>query len=119
MFPDIYQILINNSQVQSIINGRVYRHGDAPQGVVKPYVTWYVINGNPENTLSEVPDMDKISIHIDIWSEQDAGVVTLAKEVRDALEPHAHMVDMPINDRDDKTKLYRIGLQFDWFLARD
>lgn len=118
MLPDIYNILKDDSAVNDIISGRVFRHGDAPQGVQKPYVTWFLVDGLPENQLSDVPDIDKLIIHIDSWTEDDAGVVTLAKAIRNALEPLAHMTGMPVNERDDKTRLYRIGLQFDWFLNR-
>src|SRR6478609_825614 len=119
MLPDIYNILKDNGAVSAIIGSRIFRHGDAPQGVQKPYVTWFLVNGLPENTMSEVPDMDKLIIQLDCWTEDDAGVVSLAKAIRNALEPYAHMVEMPVNERDDKTKLYRIALQFDWFLVRD
>lgn len=118
MLPDIFQILSNNVTVQNLISSRVYRHGEAPQGVALPYITWHVITGLPENNLSSVPDMDKLSIHIDNWSETDTGIVELAKAVRDAIEPYAHMIDIPVNERDEKTKNYRIGLEFDWFLGR-
>jgi len=118
MLPNISEILENNVAVNALISGRVYRHGDAPQNVTKPYVTWFVVSGDPENNLSSVPDTDKISLQVDNWASTDAGILVLAKAVRDALEPYAHMVGMPINERDDKTKLYRIALEFDWFLSR-
>lgn len=119
MFPNINETLNSSSEVNALVSERIYRHGYAPQGVVYPYITWFVVNIEPENNLSSVPDIDKIPIQIDIWSNTDAGVVNLAKLVRSAIEPHAHMVNASNDERDEKTKLYRITLEFDWFLKRN
>lgn len=48
-----------------------------------------------------------------------SGLIDLAKAVRDAIEPYAHMVAIPFNSRDTETRLYRMTLQFDWWHHRD
>jgi len=96
---------------------RIYRHGSAPQDTSQPYITWFALPA-PENTLSELPIVDRVSVQIDCWHQTDAGVESLAVAVRDAIEPHAHMVSMPANLREPETKLYRIALTFDWWLGR-
>jgi hypothetical protein len=118
MLPNLYQVLSNNVAVKAIIGNRVYRHGNAPQLGAKPYVVWELANDTPENTLSETPNVDALSIQVDCYHPTDAGIVELATAVRDALEPLAHMTGIPINQREDETKLYRITLEFDWWLYR-
>jgi hypothetical protein len=116
MLPPIFQWLKASSDVTNIIGNaptKAYRHGEAPQNTVAPYLTWQVISGTPHNELSAVPDGDRYSIQVDCMHSTDLGIEQLAKAVRDAIEPHAHMVAMPINNRDAETKLYRISLQFD------
>jgi hypothetical protein len=120
MLPPIYTWLKADSAVTAIIGSppRAYRHQSAPQDTTRPYVTWNMVTGVPENTLSELPKIDRITVDIDCWHQTDAGVEALAVAVRDAIEPYAHMTGMPINLREPETKLYRIGLQFDVWLDR-
>ncbi len=118
MLPPIYTTLHNNNAVSTIVSNRIYRHGNAPQDTTKPYVTWNLINDDPENNLSDLPPVDRCTIQVDCWHQTDAGIETLAIAVRDAIEPHAHMTGIPIDNREIETKLFRISLQFDWFLDR-
>ena len=115
MLPPIYTWLKASNAVKNIIGTtpRAYRHGDAPQDTTKPYVTWALVGGVPDNELSSVPVSDRYTIQVDCWHNTDKGVEDLAEAVRDAVESHAHMTSMPINGRDAETKLYRIALQFD------
>jgi uncharacterized protein (DUF3820 family) len=54
MLPNIYAILRANATVLSTVGTRIYRHGAAPQDVVKPYITWFVISGIPESLIKVV-----------------------------------------------------------------
>jgi len=120
MLPTVYAWLKASTAVKAIIGNtpRAYRHGEAPQDTTKPYVTWQIVSGSPENNLSESPPIDRITIQVDCWHLTDAGVESLAEAVRDAIEPHGHMTGIPINLRETETKLYRIGLQFDCWQSR-
>lgn len=121
MFPPIYQTLAASSAVAALLGGstpRVYRHGHAPQGTQHPYVTWSVISDVPENNLSDLPPAGRVTVQVDCFHAVDAGVITLATAVRDALEPVCHMTGMPIDQREADTMLYRIALQFDYWLSR-
>jgi hypothetical protein len=121
MLPPVLQTLKASAAVKAIVGTnppRIYRHGSAPQDASNPYLTWFVVTGTPENTLSELPLVDRVGVQIDCWHQTDAGVVALAEAVRDAIEPVAHMTAMPVNLREPETKLYRIALQFDWWLDR-
>lgn len=116
MLPPIYATL-KASPVDALTGGRIFRHGSAPQDVAAPYVTWFAF-GAPENQLSGPPPLDRMTVQVDCWHADDAGVEQLATAVRDAIEPHAHMTSMPIDDQEPDTRLYRMALQFDWLLAR-
>lgn len=115
MLPPIFAWLKASSAVTALIGTmpKAYRHGEAPQNTVAPYVTWQIVSGTPHNELSSVPIGDRYSVQVDCFHTSDSGIETLAKAVRDAIEPHAHLVSIPINNRDFETKLYRIALQFD------
>jgi len=127
MFPPVFQTLKASADVTNIVGTnppRIYRHGSAPQRDVndntplQPYVTWMVVTGTPENQLSDVPLIDRVTVQVDCWHPTDKGIVPFAQAVRDAIEPTAHMTAMPVDERDPETKLYRIALEFDWFLDR-
>lgn len=120
MLPPIYQLFKSSTAVKNIIgnNPRVYRHGSAPQDTTKPYVTWQLISGVPENSLSETPKIDRQSIQVNCWHQTDSGVEELAIAVRNSLETVCHITATPINEREIETKLYRISLQADYWLDR-
>lgn len=121
MLPPIFTALNASNEVKSIVGMnplRVYRHGSAPQDTSRPYITWSLISAVPENNLSELPPTDRVGVEIDCWHQTDAGIETLAQAVRDAVEPYAHMTAVVINLREPETKLFRIGMQFDWWLER-
>ena len=94
MFPPVFQTLKAAQAVKDIVGTnppRIFRHGRAPQDNTRPYVTWLVF-GTPENQLSGTPPVDRVSVQVDAWHQTDAGVVLLAEAIRDAIEPHAHMI---------------------------
>lgn len=121
MFPPVFQRLKASAAVKAIVGTnppRVYRHGSAPQDTTRPYITWFIVVGTPENTLSELPAVDRVQVQVDCWHQTDVGVEALAQAARDALEPYAHMVSVPIDLREPETRLFRVALTFDWFVDR-
>jgi len=121
MLPPVFQTLKASSAVKAIVGSnppRIYRHGAAPQDTAQPYCTWFAVSTTPANNLSDLPPVDLVSVQVDCYHQTDAGVENLARAVRDAIEPHAHMVSMPANMREPESKLYRIALTFDWWLGR-
>ena len=120
MIPPLYAALAAAPAVTAIVGSppRAYRHGSAPQDTTRPYITWFLLAGVPENELSDVPGIDRCTLQVDCWHQTDAGIEALAVAVRDAVEPLAHCTAVPINTREAETKLYRIALQFDWWLSR-
>lgn len=120
MLAPVFATLRTVSAVTAILGNppRIYRHGEAPQDTTKPYVTWFMVTDTPENNLSDPPGIDRQPVQVDCWHQTDAGIEALARAVRDAIEPHAHMTAIVANEREKDTRLYRIGMQFDWFVAR-
>jgi hypothetical protein len=126
MFAAVFQTLKASEAVKAIVGTnppRIYRHGSAPQRpdglpLNQPYVTWFVVTMAPENTLSELPAVDRQPIQIDCYHQTDSGIEALARAVRDAVEPYAHMTGAPFDGQEPETKLYRIALTFDWFVDR-
>ena len=118
MLANIYAILRANATVLSSVSTRIYRHGAAPQDVVKPYVTWFVITGMPELQISGTPCSDMDTIQIDVWHETDSGVETLAYAVRSALDSAGHANRMIQDLRETDTRLYRISFEVDIIQSR-
>jgi hypothetical protein len=118
MLPPIYAILTASSSVTNLVDTRIYRHGSAPQNVVKPYITWFVVNGQPENQISGTPCTDRDTVQIDIWSETDTEISVVALAVRDALDVAGHANSLSINLRELDTRLYRIGFQAEIIQSR-
>jgi hypothetical protein len=120
MLPPIFQTLKAAGAVTPLIGNppRAYRHGAAPQDVIKPYVTWFIVGGVPENTMSETPQIDRLPVQIDCWHTTDSGVEALAVAVRDAMEGVTHMTGIILDEQEPETKLYRISMQFDYWLPR-
>jgi Protein of unknown function (DUF3168) len=118
MLPPIYDILSAAPAVSAIVGTRIYPHGEAPQDVTRPYVTWFLVAGVPEDALDGAPDMDRSTVQIDCWHQTSAGVVQLASAARHAIEPHAHITNLFLNQREPETRLYRFALQLDYLLPR-
>ena len=123
MFPSIFAWLKGDSDVASIVGTRIYEHQAAPQDptgkpATQPYITWFVPSLTPENNLSDTPPTDRVSVQVDSWHTDGAGVKALATAVRNCLEPYGHMTGLVANLREPETRLYRVGLTFDIWLDR-
>lgn len=121
MLPPVFAALKASTAVKDIVGTnppRIYRHASAPQDTARPYITWALVGGAPENQLSGTPSTDKMVVQVDCWHTTDAGIVALAEAARDAIEPYAHITGYPVNDRDTETKMYRIAIQADWYNDR-
>lgn len=118
MFPPVFETLTADSYTLALVGSAIYRHDDAPNDRVPPYLAWSASIA-PENTLSETPGIDRVTVLVNCYSDDDGELLAIATAVRDAIEPFAHLVSMPIDNRDrPDTKLYRMALQFDWFVHR-
>lgn len=115
MLPPIYNILSADADVAAIVGTRIYPHGEAPQNVNRPYVTWLLVAGVPEQVLDGASETDRDTVQIDCWHQTGSGVVQLASAVRLAIEPHAYVTNLFLNGRDRETGLYRFALELDYW----
>lgn len=118
MLPPLYALLSAHAAVAAIVGDRIYPHGEAPQDTTRPYITWFLVAGVPDNTLSERPQSDRAAVQVDAWHQSSGGVVALMTAIRDAIEPVAHVTSIPVNQREPDTRLYRMALQADFIINR-
>lgn len=122
-YPPIFAVCSVDAGVGAVLGGtgvncRLFPFGEAPQKTTRPYAVWQTITGAPENYLDKTPDIDSWQIQIDVY----AATVTLCRQVaealRDAIEPHAHIITWGGDDRDPDTNLYRLTFSVDWWVNR-
>lgn len=120
MLPNVFTLLKASAAVKALVGSsplRAYRHGNAPENVAKPYITWSA-TAAPENQLDGVPFTDRHNVQVDAWADDDATVETLAIAIRDAIEPTQHMTGFGPSARDPETMRYRFTLTFTFWLDR-
>lgn len=97
---------------------RLFPFGEADQGTALPYVAWQTVNGSPENYIDKTPDMDSYIIQIDVYAGDGDSARAVAKALRDAIEPHAHVVSWRGESRDPTTRNYRYSFDVQWWVPR-
>lgn len=116
MMPPIFAILAASSEVTAklgvVPNMRFYPFGAANQNTLKPYATFQVITNTPENYLGQLPDSDDYRVQVDVWAATQASANDTAQAIRDAVEPHAYMVNAGSTLRDAETGTYRYMMDF-------
>lgn len=122
MLPNVAALVKDDAAVSALVGAgtdcRIYRHGRAPQGVAYPYLTWFVVAGSPDNTLSNLPTSDATRIQINVFSKDDAEVESLAKAVRDAIEPQHDLELVAVDDFDSETQTYHFAMIFSFWEQR-
>src|SRR5690625_5584298 len=119
MLPLVYKLLRGNAEIKALVDTRIYRHDIAPLGTERPYITWFLVSGRPEQQLSGTPCADFDLVQIDVWSEDDAEVERLARLVRDTCEAEGLAVRIAVNGYEPETKLFRLGLEVDVIRSRE
>ena len=121
MIPVLFTILNSSSSVKALLGSdplRVFPWGEAPPAVTRPYATYAVFSGNPQNTLGDVPEVDIDGTQINVWGDTGTSTDAAARAIRDALEPHAHMISYESASRDKETGRYNSLMSFDFFTER-
>lgn len=121
VLPSIFNTIKNTPGVTTYIGTnptRFYPWSSAPQNPTKPYVTYGVFNGNPENYVTNVPDIDNMGTQVDIWSDDPEECADIFTALRTALEPLGHMINFQSITRDAETQLYNIRMEFDFWESR-
>lgn len=121
MYPPLFSIVSLDATVLSVFGSnpvRVFPFGNAPEGIALPYAVWQTIAGSPENYVSNTPDIDSFMVQIDVYAENAADARNGAEALRDALEPHAHIVAWRGESVDYGTSNYRYSFDINFFTAR-
>lgn len=122
MYPPIFEVVAADSDVQTNLGvspTRFYPFGEAPQSVAKPYAVWQFVSGFPENYINQVPDIDSMSIQVDVYATTSGQARDVAQALRDAIEPHAHIVSWRGEERDPDTRNFRISFDVNWMVSRE
>ena len=127
MNPPIFAAA-NVAAVQALLktgNGplRFYAWGMGPQPPVYPYAVWRFSAGAPENYLGQVPDIDGMSLQVNVYAaatdNQGAEKVRqIAQALRNAIEPVAHITAWRGESRDPDTKAYVYSFDVDFWTPR-
>jgi hypothetical protein len=124
MQPDVFSLL-NVAAIQAFVGSpaRIYRHGIAPQSTTGPYLTWFNVDGVPENHLDGTPPVDAFALQVDCWSANSGDgstqVNALAKAVRDQIETAHDITSFSGDAQDFETQRYRITITFTFWNPRD
>lgn len=123
MIPNVYELL-NVAGVRAVtgIGKKIFPHGTAPQEVVAPYVTFFVVNGSPENSFDGPPLIDNVQVQVDCWTdntgESAKQLNELGTAVRNAVESRYHITSFSQFPIDLETKRYRISMTFNFWNHR-
>jgi len=121
MYPPIFAVCFAAAAVKVALGSaplRLYLFGEAPQGVARPYAVWQTVGGAPENYLGQAPDLDSYTLQVDVYADTATGARDAAKALRDAIEPHAHIVRWGGESKDPDTDASRLSFDVDWLTPR-
>lgn len=121
MYPPIYATVKTSLAVQAALGEdvRLFPFGRVPQGTPAPYGVWQLVpGGSPENYLGNLPDIDSMLVQVDVYATTDDDAREAAKALRDAIEPHAHIVSWRGEDTDTETDLAFVSFDVRWWVPR-
>lgn len=122
MLPPIQEVVMNDPAVRVLLGNdptRFYSFGSAPEGETRPYATWQIVNGTPENYINDRPDIDDMGVQVDIYALTMVEAVAVAEKIRDAIEDQSHITLWRGMGKDEATRLYRFLFISDWLTARN
>ncbi|HCA25256.1 MAG TPA: hypothetical protein DEP32_13915 [Pseudomonas sp.] len=121
MYAPIFQVIAAVPAVTALLGTgpvRFWPFGEGEEDAPRPYAVWQTITGNAENYLDQVPDSDAYTLQVDVYADSAASVRDAARALRDAIEPHAHIVAWRGESREPDTKLYRYSFDVSWLVTR-
>lgn len=87
--------------------------------LTKPYATFQLTGGNPDNNLSDRPDSDSIDLQIDVYATTVEDTREAANAIEYAIELDCHIMRIMNEQIDGPTKLYRTTFSTQWFVSRE
>jgi hypothetical protein len=123
MTPSIFALVAASPACVALIGTpplmRFYSFAEAQQPTARPYAVWQMVTSVPANYLGQLPDTDDARVQVDVYADSQATANALAIAVRDAIEPHAHMINASDRARDPVTRSYGYLMEFEFFTPRD
>lgn len=95
---------------------RLYPHGEAPEGVAKPYAVWQVVSGSPLNYVNGLPDTDRYGLQVDVYADTASSADAVVVAIRRAVGRQAYVTGFGVDSRDTDTKNYRKGFDVAWLV---
>lgn len=120
MVAPIFKVCAANASVVALLGSsptRLYPHGEAPEGVAKPYAVWQVISGSPINYLNGQPDTDRYGLQVDVYADKAADAALVVAAIRKAIGSRAYVTGFGVDSRDTETKNYRKGFDVAWLVS--
>ena len=121
MYPPIFSTVSSDSDVGAVFGTspvRVFPFGGAPEGVTLPYAVWQIVGGNPENYISNSPDLDSFLVQLDVYSNSAKSASDGAGALRDAIQNSAHIVSWRGGSKDSLTGHYRYSFDINFLTSR-
>lgn len=121
MLPPLFSTLNASAAVKAIFGSsplRVYGFGRARQDEPLPYAVFQTVSGTPENYLGQVPDMDGMTMQLDVYARTTETAIDGAEAIRDALEPVAYVTAWRGESKDSDTSHYRFSFDVDFLTSR-
>lgn len=120
MFSPAYDLAAASLAVQAVLGNppRFTSFGNAPQDGAKPYAVQQTITGSPENYLGQLPDLDSLSVQVDVYARVMADAKAITVALRDAFEPAGYVTSWNGEFFEADTKLWRISFTVDFKIPR-
>lgn len=121
MYPPLFSIASASNPVKAILGAspvRVFPFGSAPDRVTLPYAVWQIASGQPENYISNAPDMDSFVTQVDVYGATESSARDAAEALRDAIEQHAYIVAWRGESKDPESKNFRYSFDVNFLTAR-
>lgn len=98
----------------------IYPHGEAPEGVVAPYVVWYALQGIPERVLTGPTPYDDVRIRVECYVPTGAGAIgdELQRAVVETIEADHYVEFYADEGRDPEIDVLRRIIDFQWLSDR-
>ena len=108
----VYNLLKNDSGVKALVNERVYPLV-APQNVLKPYITYRVINGLKIQCLGGQIFQGDYRMQLDCYSKTYSNVKAISQAVKSCLIGFmdSHNINI-MDDYEDETQLFKQIIDF-------
>ena len=121
MYAPIFETVVADPAVTALLGSpitRLWPFGEAPEDLAKPYAVWQQIAGTPGNYINQTPDIDSYMLQVDVYADTATSVRAVAKALRNAIEPNAHITAWRGESKDVPTGLYRYSFDLVWWTPR-